>query len=524
MKKILIIGCSPCAVSSAENLLSKGYEVVFCLKNSASDLFLERVQRNEATATLENSQIASCKGFNGNFELMIISNGKKITQHVSSIIIAEESTRRPNFSFYTLKESDMVISLSMLKTKIEASDSTEAAKIVFLTGLTKESNSTMLAEIMNSALKLKIESDKKIYILTGNLKVAENGLEALYRKTRDAGVIYVKFGSTGPDIVQAEDGKVTIIFEDDISGKKFRLKPELTVVDETICPSENLAELAEIFRIEQDRDGFLQSDNVHCLNVLTNRKGIMVAGPSRGIFSPSENMEDAMSCAVTAIQLAEKSLPEPENRAEKTIDVCVGCLTCYRVCPYRVIQLDNGISIPAEACEGCGICAAECPGNRIQMKGPAGSIINDHIKNIDTHLNENEFTPLIIAFCCSRSAAKAADLSTKIEPFLIPSRLKIIELPCAGFISFDHILACFKSKANGVIVLTCHENNCHSQNGNIYAKARVDVMRERLAAIGIDKERLSINSISSNMGLRFSEITNNFANKIKTLGPTSNKK
>ena len=46
---------------------------------------------------------------------------------------------------------------------------------------------------MQFCLRLQVEYKMKIYILTGNLKVAANGLEKMYRDTRDAGVIYIKF-------------------------------------------------------------------------------------------------------------------------------------------------------------------------------------------------------------------------------------------------------------------------------------------------------------------------------------------
>lgn len=50
-------------------------------------------------------------------------------------------------------------------------------------------------------------------------------------------------------------------------------------------------------------------------------------------------------------------------------DGCVACLTCVRVCPWEIPQIDeNGVAtIDPRKCRGCGICHAECPAQTIKM-------------------------------------------------------------------------------------------------------------------------------------------------------------
>jgi heterodisulfide reductase subunit A-like polyferredoxin len=58
-------------------------------------------------------------------------------------------------------------------------------------------------------------------------------------------------------------------------------------------------------------------------------------------------------------------------------DLCVGCLTCVRICPYNVPKIDpelpgvGGIlgaaHIEAAICHGCGSCVSECPAKAIEM-------------------------------------------------------------------------------------------------------------------------------------------------------------
>lgn len=48
-------------------------------------------------------------------------------------------------------------------------------------------------------------------------------------------------------------------------------------------------------------------------------------------------------------------------------DLCVSCLTCIRVCPWEIPQIDGkGVAdINTRDCRGCGICVAECPAQAI---------------------------------------------------------------------------------------------------------------------------------------------------------------
>ena len=77
-------------------------------------------------------------------------------------------------------------------------------KVVFLTGLVKESTPVIAKEVMLSSLVLQKDHNVQTYILTKNLKVAGDGLESLYRETKEAGTIYIKFTDASPDIHQKE--------------------------------------------------------------------------------------------------------------------------------------------------------------------------------------------------------------------------------------------------------------------------------------------------------------------------------
>ena len=67
--------------------------------------------------------------------------------------------------------------------------------------------------------------------------------------------------------------------------------------------------------------------------------------------------------------ISEQDLLDKGKAAWVERDLCVSCLTCVRVCPWQIPQMDNqGIAaIDARTCRACGICVAECPAQAIQL-------------------------------------------------------------------------------------------------------------------------------------------------------------
>lgn len=518
--KTLIIGSGPCAVNSAKELLESGNEIIISLnKNEDSSAIDEfKAAGIDQAFILTDTKILSCRGSAGDFTILMASGGKTISKIISGVIIAEEFEKKPNFAAYGLKPAPGVLPLSFLTgTGIYGKNASKqiphAGKIAFLTGLGYESNPVTAEEIMLASLKLQNDFNLKTYILTGNLKVAGNGLEKLYRETKKAGTVYFKFTDTFPRIFQDNGGKVVIELIDEITRLNFRITPELIVVDEIISPSAYMKELAAVFGLHTGADGFLQSGNLHRTGIYTNRKGIFVAGPSRSILNIAGNITDSANAAILASEISDNN-KEPKATAEIKSGSCIRCLTCYRCCPYRAIDLDIRPSVMPDACEGCGICFAECPRGAISLNFPDNRNVADAISQVS---DIGKTSPLVIAFCCGRSAGRAKELAICMG-YRLPQNLKVIEVPCSGFVSMEYILSAFQNNADGVLVLTCHEGNCHSEDGNIFARRRVEQLKETFSQMNFEKERLEIKTLASNMGYEFAQITNMFENTLKALG------
>jgi heterodisulfide reductase subunit C len=67
--------------------------------------------------------------------------------------------------------------------------------------------------------------------------------------------------------------------------------------------------------------------------------------------------------------LTEQDLLDKGKAAWVERDLCVSCLTCVRVCPWEIPQIDSqGVAaINARDCKACGICVTECPAQAIKL-------------------------------------------------------------------------------------------------------------------------------------------------------------
>ena len=332
--KTIIFGSGKATGDIVRELLQKGGGVVVATRQPGIDF------DPAGAEVLTDVTLRKVENIPPGYHLTLARGAERIRLHANRLVLCDDYQRVAAFSLYGLTGSDHVIALSQLVADPETF-SRQDGSIVFLTGIFRESNPLVLSEIMASARRLAGDYTRKVYILTGNLKVAARGLEALYREIRQAGVTLVKFNHEKPSIEQVDNGKTVITFKDEITGLRFRLTPDLTVVDETVSPSIETMDTADMLGIDQDPDGFAQADNVHRLPILTNHGGVLAAGPSRAVLDREQQAMDT-GCVALACRAVEPSPPVSEAvYAEIDRGQCVRCLTCFRICPHRAVVLDN---------------------------------------------------------------------------------------------------------------------------------------------------------------------------------------
>jgi len=99
----------------------------------------------------------------------------------------------------------------------------------------------------------------------------------------------------------------------------------------------------------------------------------------------AEIMVALRQLAMKSGYITEQDLLDKGKAAWVERDLCVSCLTCVRVCPWRIPKIDEQgkAAIAVQECRACGICPSECPAQAI-------------------HLNESEDERLIAACGANR--------------------------------------------------------------------------------------------------------------------------
>jgi coenzyme F420-reducing hydrogenase delta subunit/Pyruvate/2-oxoacid:ferredoxin oxidoreductase delta subunit len=220
--------------------------------------------------------------------------------------------------------------------------------------------------------------------------------------------------------------------------------------------------------------------------------------------------------------------------AKVDTDKCIACLTCVRVCPYEVPDLERGTAnVPVDQCQACGLCATECPAKAITMTLSPDADMLKQIKSAvrrakgnghslaagDGHtLAAGDSEPAIVGFAC-RYCAYAGEEPIVVKAKL-PKNVKTVDVLCSGKVDALYLLKAFEFGADGVFVAGCLAGECHNDKGNVHAGQRVGYVKKLLDELGLDGARLEMFNMSPAQCANMTELVGTLAAKVKELGPS----
>ena len=132
-------------------------------------------------------------------------------------------------------------------------------------------------------------------------------------------------------------------------------------------------------------------------------------------------------------------------------------------------------------------------------------------------VNDN-FEPVIVAFCCNWCSYAGADLSGT-NRLNYPTNVKIIRVPCSCRVNPMFILRAFQKGADGVIICGCHPGDCHYTSGNYFTRRRITLLYSMLDFLGIERNRTRLEWVSAAEGAKFAATMQQFTEDVKALGP-----
>jgi heterodisulfide reductase subunit A-like polyferredoxin len=230
---------------------------------------------------------------------------------------------------------------------------------------------------LKNALALKERKpEAQIVILYKDIR-AYGFKERLYTEARDKGILFVRYDDDHRPQVSA-NGTLDVQAWDPVLQRRLSLQPDLLVLSMPVVPRADANEIAGLFKVSVDADGFFLEAHVKLRPVDFASDGVFMAGMAHYPKLLDESMVQAQAAAARAARvLSRETLAAGGRVAVVDPALCTGCLTCVRVCPFGVPQIKptlTGIGnlggaafIEAAVCQGCGSCAAECPAQAIQL-------------------------------------------------------------------------------------------------------------------------------------------------------------
>jgi len=70
--------------------------------------------------------------------------------------------------------------------------------------------------------------------------------------------------------------------------------------------------------------------------------------------------------------------------------------------------------------------------------------------------------------------------------------VKTVSLPCSGKVNLLYLLKTFEKGADGLILVTCPQNECHYLEGNLRAQKRSSAVDALLDEIGFGKGHIKV--------------------------------
>ncbi len=228
--------------------------------------------------------------------------------------------------------------------------------------------------------------DTEVYVFYIDVRTPGKNFDEFYRRAvEEYGVNYIKgmVGKICPTMTK--DGeKLMVRASDLLDNKQLMIEADMVVLAAAIEPDKSARPLATLLTASMDTNDFFTEAHPKLRPVESPTAGIFLSGACQGPKDIPETVAQAGAAASKAIGLLSKNkLIGNPCVAHADEQMCNGCSSCERVCPYGAISYeDKEIRIPdvgirkrriavvnEAVCQGCGACTVACFSGAMDLKG-----------------------------------------------------------------------------------------------------------------------------------------------------------
>jgi heterodisulfide reductase subunit A2 len=408
----LIIGGGVAGLSAAMILAEAGKKVYLIEKNgslggNAAQIALtypyldspkvkvrELIRQAQAHPKIEvytNSELGDLKGYIGNFQAAILQNGQEHTLVFGHIILAIgvkpfDPVVVPEYGYGELP--DVLTSMEyerMLETGRIETRSGKIPKHVAIVHCVGSRNTNYheycsriccLTALKFSAMTKSCLPDTQVYQLYGDMRAIGKSNEEFYDAVARKGVVFMMFDQQSdlPRIRISNHGGPSMFLRvnEKLSGETVDVPADLVVLMTAVeagCDARNLGQKVGVSLCGNQ---FFIEKHPKLDPVATTTDGVYVVGACQGpkmIFNSVIQAKAASARVLATIARGQVAVEVTTAHARE--EICCGCRTCIRVCPYGAISFDEerNVSVVNEVvCKGCGTCGSSCPTGAIRSR------------------------------------------------------------------------------------------------------------------------------------------------------------
>lgn len=405
---VLVIGGGVAGMTAALNLADQGFRIHVVEKTTqlggnALHLFQtwngehvprylkelkEAVQHHPLIEVAYTSTVSAVSGHVGNFITTIrTGSSRKRTIEHGAVIITTGAKRYIPEEFEYGKIPKVVASIEF--DKLHMHNETRVANgktFVFIQCVGSRNaerpycSKSCCTHSIQSAIKLKKEApSRQIYILFRDIRTYGQR-ERIYMQARELGIVFINYELHGPPRLKKNDAGVLVEVWDHVLHRPLEILADMVILAAATLASPEAGNLAQLFKLPLNRDGFFQEAHAKLRPVEFNVDGIFVAGLAHYPKPLEESISQALAAAAKAGRLlARKEIALEPNIALIDPVQCDNCGLCVDVCPFQAITMEEHkgadgtlrktVSVDRVLCKGCGICQGTCPKRGVDVAG-----------------------------------------------------------------------------------------------------------------------------------------------------------
>jgi heterodisulfide reductase subunit A len=319
------------------------------------------------------TEVKSTDGFVGNFKTTL-TDGSSF-EHGTIIVATGGEEYEP--TEYLYGENDRVITQRTLEQRLAEGEGPKGGEryvMIQCVGSREEPNNYCSRICCQDAIKNAIAIKKKtpdaqVVILYRDIRTY--GLrEDYYTMARDLGVIFVRFVPEQKPEVEAVGDHVQVKAFDYMLNSEVMFEADWLVLSTGLRPHPTTEQVGKLYKLTRNPDGYLMEAHVKLRPVDFPTEGIFLCGLAHAPKNLDETISQALAAAGRAgVILSHTKLAVSGIIAKHDRDICMSCLSCFRLCPFDSPYIDEEGKVRHNEvkCMGCGICAGICPAKAFQV-------------------------------------------------------------------------------------------------------------------------------------------------------------